>query len=192
MFWPLVLPIQWTAAILFGLGLLAVATAPLLKRKRTATFWWVLLVVALAFIPSCTGIMTVLDSVRFGTFQYATFGDVDDVRVERYLPPAATDIRVRKHMQGFDAKFRISESALDRYLESLWDEYGDGSTFSRAEYQESKQRISRSHPFLDDPKEWPPLTNPVEFQSPTAPNGAGFTIWYSKEDGVAYERASYW
>ena len=192
MLWPLILPIQITAVILLGLGLLTIACAPWLKLKRGAAFSWALLVASLLFIPSCAGIMTVLDSVRFGTFHHASFAEVDDFRVERYLPPAAADIRLRKHMQGFDAKFRISESNLDRYLESLWDEYGDFSIISRREYEQAKQGTTQPAPFLDNPQEWPPLTKPVEYKSPMAPNGAGFTIWYSKEDGVAYERASYW
>lgn len=192
MLWPLILPIQITAGTLLGLGLLVIACAPWLKLKRGAAFSWALLVASLLFIPSCAGVMTVLDSVRFGTFQYASFGEVDDFRVERYLPPAATDILIRKHMQGFDAKFRIGEAALDRYLESLWDEYGDLSITSRREYEQAKQETSHPTPFLDNPQEWPPLTKPVEYQSPRAANGAGFTIWYSKEDGVAYERAGYW
>jgi hypothetical protein len=40
--------------------------------------------------------MAVTDEQRFGVFEYTSFDDVNDFRVERYLPTAATDITIDK------------------------------------------------------------------------------------------------
>ena len=32
----------------------------------------------------------------------------------------------------------------------------------------------------------------IELAGPWAPNGAGFTIWYSQSQGMAYLHAGYW
>ena len=39
---------------------------------------------------------------------------------------------------------------------------------------------------------WPHLENATEFYSPTAVNGAGFSVWFSDSEGVAYQHAGYW
>jgi hypothetical protein len=62
----------------------------------------------IAFIPSCNGIMSMLDARRFGVFQYATFGDVRDFLVERYLPKAAKAITLEKTAMGHRAKYSIT------------------------------------------------------------------------------------
>ncbi len=47
-------------------------------------------------IPSCVGIMAILDAQRFGTFQCNSGSEVNDFRVERYLPAKARNISLKK------------------------------------------------------------------------------------------------
>lgn len=150
MLWPIVLPFAITACVLLTL----VFVAPVVKWRRVPTSIGMTLLSLIAFVPSCTGIMRILDADRFGVIEYASFDNVDDFRVERYLPPPATNITVDKYAQGFRARFTISQSQLDAYLDDVWRKYGD--------------------------------------RGPTAGNGAGFTIWFSPSEGVAYQRGSYW
>jgi len=84
-----------------------------------------------AFVPSCTGIMHVLDGHRFGVFTYATFDEVDDARVERYLPPTATNITIHKQAIGFRARFTITQAQLDAHLDEAWRRYDDGAAIRK-------------------------------------------------------------
>lgn len=196
MLWPLELPFKITCVLFAALILLAVAMVPNMKWKRGRVFRLSLAIAALLFIPSCSGIMAVLDSQRFGVFQHATFDDVNDPRVESWLPSAATDIRLQKRMGGFKAKYSITEADLKKFMGRIWQKYGQYSTMSRAQIQtqlDSGRLIDTPPPCVDDdPTDWPPLTNPAVYMSPQAANGAGFTIWYSIEDGVVYQEAAYW
>jgi hypothetical protein len=70
MLWPFVLPFQITISLLVALVALLTALAPIVKWKRGKMFGISLAFGCLAFIPSCMGIMAIIDSQRFGTFQY--------------------------------------------------------------------------------------------------------------------------
>ncbi len=71
-------------------------SAPLLKLRRANVFGTLVVIALLAFIPVMCAIGTIVDRYRFGIFTYASFGDVRDFRVERYLPPTATQITIEK------------------------------------------------------------------------------------------------
>ena len=92
MLWPIVLPLKITFWILVAAVLTLTAAAPSLKWNRGKTFRIAMLLAFAGFVPSCVGIMSILDSHRFGTFEYASFSDVKDFRIERYLPTQAKDI----------------------------------------------------------------------------------------------------
>ena len=192
MFWPIVLPFKITACILLALTVLVTLAAPLMKLRRTPAFFGALLLSLLAFVPSCAAIMGIVDQKRFGVFDYATFNDVNDFRVERYLPPAASDITVDKYAQGFRARFSISQTELDAYLDSVWDSYGDQSVVERGEMSVMDIVDSESHELIYGDLGWPHLEDATELYGPTAGNGAGFSVWYSPTKGVAYQRGSYW
>jgi hypothetical protein len=192
MFWPIVLPFKITFWLFTGILATATLLAPLLKQKRGKLFLITALLGSVAFVPSCAAIMTLLDKHRFGVFQYSTFDEVNDFRVERYLPPASTDITIDKSTMGFRAKFHIKERDLVAYLDDLWARYGDRSTIARTELQNEAPTSPEEFKLNFGDLGWPPLANAIEYRGPVAPNGAGFAIWFSKAESIAYERAGYW
>lgn len=71
MFWPVILPFQITCgALIVAVVLLTVYASPK-SGTHFKSLCFYSLVALVAFIPSCTGIMMVIDVVRFGDFQYA-------------------------------------------------------------------------------------------------------------------------
>ncbi|TWU22966.1 hypothetical protein Pla52o_24990 [Novipirellula galeiformis] len=136
--------------------------------------------------------MEVLDTKRFGVFDYETFDEVDDFRVERYLPPDATNITVDKYAQGFRARFKISQTNLDAYLDQVWRSYGDQSVVERGEMSAMRVVDEESHDLYYGDLGWAHLGDATEVYGPMARNGAGFTVWFSPSKGIAYQRGSYW
>jgi hypothetical protein len=192
MLWPILLPLEVTFLLLAGIVVAMTLMAPLLKWKRGKTFLIAALLGSVAFIPSCAAIMTTLDKHRFGVFEYSSYDEVDDFRVERYLPPTSTDITLEKSASGFRAKFRIKESDLIAYLDDLWSRYGDRSAVTRAESPNGSVVNPDEFKLRFGDLGWPPLLDAHEYRGPVARNGAGFSIWYSKSKGLAYECAGYW
>jgi hypothetical protein len=192
MLWPIVLPFQITSLVLLALIVLATLAAPLLKWRRLPTFVGVLVFSLIAFIPSCVGIMNVVDSRRFGVYNYQTFNEVKDFRVERYLPSAARDITVDKYAQGFRARFTITQAELDAYMDEVWNSYGKWSVVKRGEMSAMALIDRQSHELRFGDLGWDYLDDATEIYGPTAGNGAGFSIWYSPSKRVAYERGGYW
>ncbi len=192
MLWPIVFPFQITVCLFALVIIIATLAAPLARLKRLPTFFAMMLLGVVGFIPSCSGIMEVIDAKRFGVFSYASFEDVNDFRVERYLPPDAKQIIIDKYPQGFRARFKISREQLDAYLDELWDTYGEYSAVKRGGVLSMNRIDLESHNLRFGDLGWPHLPDATEYYSPRAANGAGFSVWYSPAEGVAYERAGYW
>ncbi len=192
MLWPLILPATLTACIFAGVIACMTLVAPLLKFRRLPMFLITCLLGLLAFVPSCTGVMAVVDARRFGLFTYKTAADVGDFRVDRYLPPTATNITLHKHAQGFRARYTISEAELMSYLDDLWARYGHESVTERGQLSQGKDIGTETHRLAYGDLGWPYLPDAVEFHSPTAANGAGFSVWFSPSKQIAYEDAGYW
>lgn len=190
MLWPVILPAQITFWILIAAVVTATAVAPAVRIRRVPAFAISLGLAVILFIPSCSGIMTVIDEHRFGVFRYSAFASVGDFRVERYLPPAASDITLEKSPQGFLAKFRIDEDALEKWFESVWDRYGDQSVVTRAEAHRGGFEYVPEE--VLDRMNWRIPDDAQVCVGPVAGNGAGFTIWYDASRGTAYQRAAYW
>ncbi len=192
MLWPMILPFKITFCCIAGLIALLTLAAPLANRKRLHAFLGAKLLGILAFIPSCTAVMHVIDARRFGVFEYATFDDVDDFRVERYLPPTARGITLDKQATGFRARFQITETELSSYLDELWENDGDRAVVKRGGMFAMAVVDPKSHEHDFGDLGWPHLENATEYYSPTAGNGAGCSIWFSPSEGVAYQRAGHW
>ncbi len=120
MLWPFILPIQITLWLLIAVVTTALACAARFRWKLGRTLAWAILIPGIAFIPSCTAIQWVLDAQRFGVFEYETYAEVKDFRVERHLPPAATDITLEKFPNRNRARYKIAESDLRVFLEGQW------------------------------------------------------------------------
>ena len=103
MLWPIILPFQITVCFVAVLVGAATAVASIVRCRRLPTFLVASSLGILAFVPSCNAIMRVLDRQRFGVFEYASFSEINDHRVERYLPSSAEAIIVDRRAQGFRA-----------------------------------------------------------------------------------------
>lgn len=192
MIWSLILPFKITCVVLVVLVILANVVAPLLRWKRLPVLGLSLVAAAVAFLPSFLVIMGVVDLVRFGTFYHSTFDEVDDPLVELFLPPDATDITIYKNSVRFRARYTISQADLTKHVNSMWAKHRQQATNTSAEATLGTPSETTWSENARDPISSPPLTNPLVYEGPVAVSGAGFTIWYSVEDGVAYQEANYW
>jgi hypothetical protein len=193
MIWPYVLPFKLAFWLLAGLVVTATVVAPSFKRKRSSTLGNSFLLALVAFIPSCIGIKFVVDNFRFGEFVYQNYTEVNDFRIERFLPPAATHITLHKHANGHRARYKIAEAEFHSYLDSLWEKHGAYSAVKRDEWSD-ESRIATLEGFEQELQTlgWEPLVNAVIYHSPVEADGGGATYYYDDEAGIAYHRAGYW
>ncbi len=92
MLWPFVAPFKITLA-LFGVLVIAVTLlAPKFRWHQFTTFLVSLGLAAFCFVPGCLGVKALLDLSRCGIFKHAPYAEIQDPRVERYLPPTIHDI----------------------------------------------------------------------------------------------------
>lgn len=192
MLWPIILPCVITFGCLASMVVIVTVAAPVLKSKRGNTFLIATFIAGVTFVPSCMQIMAIVDAHRFGVFEYDSLRDVNDSRVERYLPPTATAITIDKYPQGFRARYSIAEADLIAYLDGLWARDGDRSAIKPGKISSTDVVDRETHKLWFGDLGWPPLDDATPHDGPTADNGAGFQIWYSREKGIAYERAGYW
>jgi len=192
MFWPAVLPIKITFWLLLAFLVLALIYA---GRSQRTTWKVSLLAIAVslfAFIPLCIGVSMVLDQYRFGLFHHATFLDVKDFRIERYLPVESQNIDVFKYGSGYVARFEIDRADLVSYVDGMWEKWGDRSAISRAELSEFSMVYSdRNSPQFAE-RGWS-LDGQVDvFRSPVEGDGGGATYYHEVDTGVTLMTASYW
>ncbi len=192
MLWPLILPFKIAFWLLAGLVAIVTILAPSLKWKRGKTFAIALLLAIVAFIPSCTGIMAIVDSQRFGLFQYDSFAQVNDERIERYLPTQARNITLEKYAAGHRARYSISESDLMAYVDGLWDQYGEYSATERDDLDDGAKVSPESFDLYFGDLGWPVLENAIELNSPREGDGGGATYFLDRSGGTVYHFAGYW
>lgn len=201
MLWPIVLPVELTIGLLAALVGFATVAAPAWKWKRRRTFVGSSLLAGLLFVPSCVGIMEVVDNIRFGTFQYASYLDVKDIRVERYLPPTATNVTLKKYSSGHMARYTISESDLKDYVDELWKRNGEHSAISHKDLDPTPGAPAGFNgiPFTSAEfestflsSEWPTPDNLIELHGPSGASGSGAVYVYDRATQTGYHRASYW
>lgn len=192
MFWPLVLPIQITLWLLIAGVSLALVCAARFRWNLRKTALWMVLVPGVAFVPSCCVIEWGLNTQRFGLFEHDTYAEVKDFRVERHLPPGATDIKLEKYPNRNRAKYKIAEERLTGFLEGLWDEFGDRSAVSRDDLDIGKivRRAQYAHFF--DGLNWNLPDSAIKHATPVEPDGGGATYYYNRETGTAYHHGGYW
>lgn len=193
MLWPVILPFQITCvALLLAIAALTVFASPR-NWNRAATFVFYSTLALVAFIPSCTGIMMVVDAVRFGDFQYASYDDIPDFRSQRYLPKLATDIKMRKHPNGYLARYKISAGEFASYLDDLWDKYGDHSSVERNGFvDEGKPVDSESFDMTFGDLGWDCPADAMVYYSPSEEDGGGATYYVDADAGLVYQRTGFW
>jgi len=192
MLWPLELPFKITCWLLIALVLLATIGSVRLNWKPGKTFAIASLIAFIGFVPSCAIVMKFVDARRFGVFQHTSYDQVQDFRIERFLPPAALNITLEKTFIGHRAKYKISESDLKSYVDGLWDAYGKYSAVPRSNLNDGEpvktEEIESNFQGLN----WPPMDNAVKFHSPVERDGGGATYYFEPTTGVTYHRAGYW
>lgn len=192
MFWPVVLPFQITLVIMGVLVLVRTCLAAIHGRRPVGTFVMATGLAMLCFIPSCAGIAFLVDTQRFGIAHYPTHDAIWNFHAPKSIPKEATEITVDKFASGHRARFKISKSDLERWLDEIWKEWGDSSVIKR-EVLDDRSVVTAD----DFPKEfiaydWKPVAETTLYGSPFSARGGGFEIWYSPSDGIAYQRCSYW
>lgn len=192
MLWPIILPVQITFGIILGMITVSTLVAVAVKAKPTRIFLATSALGFVAFIPSCTCIMSVIDARRFGIFHYESYAEVQDFRIYRYLPNSARTITLEKTAMGHRAKYQISESDLREYLDRLWSECGNGSIIARKDLNQGEEVNLDEIPNLFHDLGWPPLSHAIRFQSPVQGDGGGAEYFLDVASGTVYHRAGYW
>ncbi|HBN77436.1 MAG TPA: hypothetical protein DD473_16845 [Planctomycetaceae bacterium] len=192
MFWPLILPIKITIVLLTVFVLFSPLFASFMKWKRGKTFLIVTLLSIFAFIPSCALIATITDHFRFGLFEYESYAEARDPRIQQYLPPAATKISLNKYASGYEAKYEITEPDFHTYLDGLWEQYGQLSAIKREQFSDEGSHVQAEVFDRYQTLNWQPLANALLYHSPIQSDGGGTTYYFDSEAGMVYQRTAYW
>ncbi|MAT69151.1 MAG: hypothetical protein CMJ58_06460 [Planctomycetaceae bacterium] len=193
MFWPLILPLQITSALLIAFVALAVANAPRWKRTRRAMFFGSTAIAILGFLPLCFVVAWVVDSFRFGESHYAQASRVDDKRVGYYLPPTATEITLLTRGNGYHARYRISRDELTEFLDAAWANADDANPDDREQLANSGREIDqRQFAHWFEAVEWPLPPRAVCLYGPIEPDGGGAIYYFDPAAGVVFQSTGYW
>ena len=146
----------------------------------------------LLFIPSCMVTSAIVDSVRFGVFNYETAREIGDFRVWRSVPMSATKITVQKYSSGHRARFSVTKAELLNWVDEIWKHAGPNTQFKREDIEKHVSPIAHSleFAFLDLGSDLP--TELIVYHGPVARNGASIRFWYDTATNTAYSRCSYW
>lgn len=193
MFWPVVLPFQITCAVLFTAVILLTLFASPRTWGRDKTFFLFSALAFVAFVPACTGIMSLVDSVRFGDFQYSSYSDIPDWRSQRYLPELAIAIQMRKHANGYFARYKMPNAEFKAYLEDQWKKYGQHSAVERNGFMdEGKPVDAESFNMTFAELGWNCPPGAIVYYSPSEADGGGATYYVDAAAGLVYQRTGFW
>ena len=137
-------------------------------------------------------LMKFVDARRFGVFEYTSYNEVQDFRIERFLPPTARDITLEKTFMGHRAKYTITETELRKYLDGLWEAYGKKSSIPRSDLKDGEPGNRDEIETVFEGLNWPKMNESVQFHSPVESDGGGATYYFDQTSGVTYQRAAYW
>lgn len=193
MLWPLILPLKITCWVLLltVVGLTIFASPRSWSRGKTFLIYSSFAI--LAFIPLLSGVIKAVDSFRFGDFHYSSHDDVPDFRSQRYLPEAATDIQMRKHGNGYRARYTISASDFHSYLDDLWKQYSEQSAVARGGFGD-EGRSFEPEVFHTTFKGlgWNCPSGATIYHSPSEADGGGATYFFDSDAGLAFQRTGFW
>ncbi|WP_146576937.1 hypothetical protein [Neorhodopirellula pilleata] len=171
---------------------MSVVLALVLRRKALKTFFVATTIAALAFIPLCAGVGSIVDSQRFGVFKYETYADVRDFRIERYLPPHARNITLDKYAMGHRAMYTITLEDLTEYLDQLWAD-ADGQSFvSREDLGHGESIVGEQFDHSFDGLDWPIPESAIHFHSPVQSDGGGADYYFDTRTSTVLQHAGYW
>ena len=192
MLWPIVLPFKITFWGLTGFVATVALVSPWFKWRRGKAILVSTLVAFIAFLPVCAGVGAIVDSKRFGVFQYETYAEIRDFRVERYLPPTARDITIDKYAMGYRAKYKTTLVELTAYLDALWAEANDRSAVARAELEDGKLTPRDHYDYSFDGLNWTMPETAIHFHSPVQSDGGGADYYFDSDTETVLQLAGYW
>jgi len=194
MLWPFVLPLKLTLVVLAGMFLATLHVGKKRSWNAIPTFMLAVLAMPVLVIPVGFVVGSVVDCFRFGMFHYADFQEIHDFRIERYMPPVATNIDVYKHYSGngYRARFRISQTDLDTWHQQFWDEHGEFSVANQSSVDEREPVSEDDFRRWFGDFEWEQPSDLLTYTSPIAGNGAHYKIWYSPSQERAFLTSCYW
>lgn len=192
MFWPVVLPFQITLVSMGILVIIRTGLAASNGRRPVGTFVMTTGLAMLCFIPSCAGIAFLVDTQRFGITHYSDHQSIWNFHAPKSIPTSATEITIDKFASGHRARFKISESDLESWLDEIWKEWGDSSVIER-KFRDDRSVVNATD-FLNEFRDydWKPAAETIRYGGPFSARGGGFEIWYSPSEEIAYQRCSYW
>ncbi len=193
MFWSLILPFQITCGVLA----LAVITLTVLAKpgfwNRLRALVGYLLLANVAFIPTCLIVGMIVDAFRFREFAYASFSDVPGERWQRYLPEAATSIRMQAGGNGYHARYTISEKDFHEYLDRLWKKYGQYSAFPRGSFHEEGERVPQAAFHGEFGRTgWSYSPDLILYYGPHEDDGGGARYYFDAKSGLMFQRMVIW
>ena len=160
----------------------------------------VVLAAPVLFIPSCVGVMMVVDQFRYGRSDYASVAEIpDDGYIE--LPPQAVDIVLYRHGGGHYARFSISSDSLRSWVDQMRSLRADLNESGADPWRgpmadfasDESLDLSRSvfaQQFPDTGWSYDPRM--IEATVTRSDRGGGYTIWHLPENELTYLRAGYW
>jgi hypothetical protein len=197
MFWFIDLPILVTSLTLAAAVIAATVTAPRFRWRRGRVFGWGMLLAMVAFVPSCTVVMTAANAVRFGVSRYENYDAIWEPKFKQWLPEEATDIVMNRRINGYEARFRIDRAALDRWFDRCGTN-AKGTTNTQTEPAvarffgaEDAEELERG--FGADGN-WQPSADAkwINFVGPQWSKAAGTWIHFDEKSGIAYQSSVFW
>ncbi len=112
-----------------------------LKFRRAKARLLIVFAAAILFIPSCIGIMSIVDHYRYGRFEYSTAADIPKNDTNRHVstPAGATDIVLYINGSCHRMKFSIAPGELMDWVAEL-----------RGGTQESPEPLADNEMILSD------------------------------------------
>lgn len=173
MFRPILADVTVTCLILFGLTIAANVTLPRRGYRRGNVLAGSVALSIVLFVPAVIAVSLMTDLIRYGEFRYDSAAEIGDGHVE--LPESATGIIVVRYYAGHSAQFSVTGDALQAWLSKI------GA---------KPARLDQWWPF--DKYGWSAADDLQHVCGPRAATGAGFDVWYSPSQSVAWQRADYW
>ena len=189
MFAPAILAIQITFFVLLAIAVLL----PFLIRRCTKRPFAVSLSTCLiGGLPLLFAIGAVVDSIRYGKFEYEDALKLNDEYVQ--LPSDSTDIVLHKYASGHELKFKTNHESLQEWMTD-WvadvSQYAANVTpFEKDERLTNYKETEFRHRFGQHGWTFP--QDAIVYRGWRSGEGSGIDVWFSEVEQTAYISAAYW
>lgn len=189
MFAPAILPIQITFFVLLAA---VVLMSFLLRRFTKHPIAISVLTCVVGGLPVLLAVGAVVDSIRYGKFEYIDASKLNDGYVE--LPSDSTEIVLHKYASGHELKFKTNLESLEKWM-SDWvadvSQYASNVTpFEKDDSQSNYGESEFTNRFGQHGWSYP--SDAVVYRGWRSGRGGGFDVWFSATEKTAYISAGYW